>query len=123
MESNITNRKIGIEIECVVPITGRGGNQDVQDLLADVLTNQGIRSVSRSYTHFPVPRGCKLASEHDISLQDESKYAGLRWSKVEVKTMPMTWTEVEEVLPNALEIIRYCGARVNYSCGLHVHHH
>jgi len=58
-----------------------------------------------------------------MSLQDESQYAGLRWSKIEVKTMPMTWAEVEATLPQALEIIRYCGARVNYSCGLHVHHH
>ena len=123
MESNITNRKIGIEIECVVPIIGSGCNQDVQNLLAEVLTNQGIQSVSRSYTHCPVPRGCKLAIEHDVSLRDESQYAGLRWSKVEIKTMPMTWTEVEEVLPQALEIVRYCGARVNHSCGLHVHHH
>ena len=123
MESNITNRLIGIEIECVVPIIGAGDNADVQRLIAEVLSNQGIRSVARSYTHQPVPTGCKLAIEHDVSLRDESKYAGLRWSKIEAKTMPMTWQEIEETLPRALEILRYCGARVNYSCGLHVHHH
>ncbi len=123
MESKITNRLIGIEIECVVPIIGSGENSDVQRLLAQVLTNQGIRSIARSYTQQAVPSGCKLAVEHDMSLRDESKYAGLRWSKIEVKTVPMAWREVEEVLPQALEIICYCGARVNYSCGLHVHHH
>lgn len=123
MESQITNRLIGIEIECVVPIIGAGDNRDVQNLIAEVLTNQGIRTTSRSYTHQPVPSGCKLAIEHDMSLRDESKYAGLRWSKIEAKTMPMTWVQVEEILPRALEIIRYCGARVNHSCGLHVHHH
>ena len=95
----------------------------VQNLIAEVLTNQGIRAASRAYTHQPVPSGCVMAIEHDMSLRDESKYAGLRWSKVEAKTMPMTWREVEAVLPQALEIIRYCGARVNHSCGLHVHHH
>ena len=80
MESKITNRKIGIEIEVVLPIIGSGDNADVQRLLAEVLSNQGIRSVARSYTHRDVPAGCKLAIEHDVSLRDESKYAGLRWS-------------------------------------------
>ena len=124
MQASINlQRKIGIEIECVVPIIGTGENSDVQRLLAQVLTNQGIRSIARSYTQSAVPSGCKLAIEHDMSLRDESTYAGLRWSKLECKTMPMTWAEIEETLPRALEIIQYCGARVNYSCGLHVHHH
>ena len=35
----------------------------------------------------------------------------------------MFWEEVERILPQALDIIRYCGARTNASCGLHVHHH
>ncbi len=37
--------------------------------------------------------------------------------------MPMQYEELSRHLPQALEIIRYCGARVNHSCGLHVHHH
>ncbi len=123
MESKISDRLIGVEIECVIPIVGRGENEDVQSLLASVLSNHGISAISRSYTQRSVPTGCKMAIETDMSLRDEPKYAGLRWSKVEAKTMPMTWTEIEETLPRALEIIRYCGARVNYSCGLHVHHH
>lgn len=124
MESEINlNRKIGIEIECVVPIIGRGSNQDVQELLAQVLTNQGIRSCSRCYTPEPLPANCQLAVEHDGSLEPESKYSGLSWSKIEVKTSPMTWHEVEQVLPPALDIIGYMGARVNQSCGLHIHHH
>jgi len=123
MESRITNRKIGIEIECIVPIIGTGDNMSVQNLLAEILSNHGIRSVARGYTRRSIPSGCKMAIEHDVSLRDEMKYAGLRWSKIEAKTMPMTWSEIEEVLPKALEIIRYCGARVNNSCGFHVHHH
>ena len=114
---------IGVEIEAVVPIIGRGDNTDVQNLLAEVLTNQGIPSVSRSYCRQPIPSSYRLAVEHDASLRDESKYEGLRWSKIEVKTAPMEWSEMERVLPPALEIIRYFGARVNGSCGLHVHHH
>jgi len=37
MESLITDRKLGVEIECVVPIIGTGDNTDVQELLARVL--------------------------------------------------------------------------------------
>ena len=100
MESRITDRKIGIEIECVVPlISGRScTSSDVQQLLAEVLSNQGIPAVARSYTHQPVPSGCKMAIEHDVSLRDESRYAGLRWAKIEAKSMPMKWSEVEETL-------------------------
>lgn len=124
VESQINaNRKIGIEIECVVPIVGNGTNRDVQALLARILTNQGIQACSRGYTQQPLPATCQLAVEHDASLRDESKYRGLSWSKIEVKTAPMLWDEVERVLPPALDIIRYLGARVNASCGLHVHHH
>ena len=124
VESEINlNRKIGIEIEFVAPIIGRGSNHDVQELLAQVLSNHGIRSCSRGYTQQPLPSDCQLAVEHDASLHDESKYRGLSWSKLEIKTAPMLWDEVERVLPPALEIIQYVGARVNGSCGLHVHHH
>jgi Putative amidoligase enzyme len=124
VESNINpNRKIGIEIEFVAPIIGTGTNRDVQELIANVLTQSGIQAVSRGYSRHPLPRGVQIAVEHDASLQDESKYRGLSWSKLEVKTSPMLWDEVESVLPKTLDIIRYVGARVNASCGLHVHHH
>src|SRR6266404_7860078 len=124
MEATInSNRKIGVEIEVVAPIIGRGSNLDVQQLLAGILTRHGIPSVARSYSHEPVPSGCKLAIEHDTSLHDESRYQGLVWSKIEVKTCPSTWAEIEEMLPKALDIVAYVGARTNASCGLHVHHH
>ena len=42
MESAINpNRKIGVEVEVVVPIIGRGDNRDVQDFLADQATKRG----------------------------------------------------------------------------------
>lgn len=124
MEATINRqRKMGIEIEVVAPIIGSGTNRDVQNLLAQVLTNHGIQSCSRGYSRHPLPNSFQLAVEHDASLQDESKYRGLSWSKLEIKTAPMLWDEVERVLPPALEIIRYLGARMNASCGLHVHHH
>ena len=108
------HRKIGVEIEVVVPIVGTGDNQDVQRLLAEILTNQGLRSVARGYSRCPIPSGTMFAVEHDMSLRDESRYAGLRWSKIELKTAPMTWPDLERVMPGALEIVRYMGARVNF---------
>ena len=124
MESTVKpSRKIGIEIEVVAPIIGRGQDLDVQQLLAEVLTNQGMQTYARSYTHQPVPRGYLFCVEHDTSLQDESRYAGIKWAKIEVKTRPMIWEEVKRILPQALEVIRYVGARTNASTGLHVHHH
>jgi len=117
------HRTIGIEIEVVVPIIGTGDNDDVQRLLAEILTNQGLRAVARGYNRNPIPTGALFAVEHDMSLRDESRYAGLRWSKIELKTAPMTWPDLERVMPSALEIVRYMGARVNATCGLHVHHH
>lgn len=124
MEATINRqRKMGIEIECVLPIIGRGSNEDVQSLLAQVLSNHGVQACSRGYTHRSLPADCRLAIEHDTSIRDESRYRGLTWSKIEAKTAPMLWEEVERIMPQALDIIRYCGARTNASCGLHVHHH
>ena len=123
MESTITSRLIGVELECVVAIIGNGDNRVVQQLLAEVLTSAGVESIARGYSHDAIRRGIKIAVEHDSSLRDESNYRSLRWSKIEVKTAPMRFRELSEVLPTTLEVIRYCGARVNSSCGFHVHHH
>lgn len=123
MQSQISERKLGVEIECVVPIIGRGDNNDVQELLAQVLSNHGIDAVARGYSHSPIPAGCKVVVEHDSSLRHESRYTGINWSKLEIKTAPMTYRELERVLPTILDIVNYFGAKVNASCGLHVHHH
>src|SRR6478752_2100128 len=82
-------RWIGCEMECVCPIVGHGESRDVQELLANVLTQQGIRAIARGYTNSPLPEGCQVAVEHDSSLRDESRYPGVRWAKIEVKTAPM----------------------------------
>lgn len=124
MEATINaTRKIGVEVEFVLPIIGQGSNIDVQRLLADVLTRQGLPAVCRGYSHNPLPPETLLAVEHDSSLRDEERFSGVSWAKVELKTAPLPWAELERVMPPALEIVNYLGARVNVSCGLHVHHH
>jgi len=123
VEATITNRLIGVEIEAVIPIIGAGQHQDVQQLLASVLSNHGLPAVARPYSHQPLPSGCLLVVEHDSSLRDESRFAGIRWAKIEIKTAPLPWPEIERILPPALEITNYLGARNNASTGLHVHVH
>ena len=119
--AQITDRKLGLEVECLIPVVGTGSGRDVQNLLAQVLSNHGVSAIPRGYCREPIPHGCLLAVEHDSSLQDEARYRGLRWSKIELKTCPMTHAELSNVLPTALDIVNYFGARVNRSCGLHVH--
>lgn len=123
LRAEITERLLGVEIECVVPIIGRGDNMDVQHLLVEILRNAGIVGEARAYCHHPLSEGCMVAVEHDSSLRDESRYQGLRWSKIEIKTKPVTFRYLSEWLPIVLDVVNYCGARVNASCGLHVHHH
>jgi hypothetical protein len=125
MESSINaSRTLGVEIEFVLPIlSSQGSNLDVQQLVATVLSSERLPSVARSYSPQPVPSGHIFAVEHDSSLRDETRYGGtIKWAKLETKSRPLTWPEFESVMPTALEVIRYLGARCNVSTGLHVHH-
>lgn len=121
--ATITDRLLGVELEVVVPVIGRGETRDIQELLVHLLRNQGLSAIARPYCHDAIPEGHDLAIEHDSSLRGEQRYSGLSWAQIEIKTRPMNFTELQRVLPPALEIVRYCGARVNVSCGFHVHHH
>ena len=124
MHSLITDRNLGVEIECLILQTSLSPCENIQTqlLLAQTLSNHGISATARPYSRSPIPTGCQVVVEHDSSLRGESRYAGLSWSKIEVKTAPMTYRELERVLPATLDILNYFGARVNPSCGLHVHH-
>jgi hypothetical protein len=63
-----------------------------------------------------------LAVEYDSSVQGESKYAGIHWFPVEIKTRILNGVDDwEAVVPKMLEIARYMGARVNTSTGHHLH--
>ncbi len=117
------NRLEGVELEVTLPIVGTGSSSDVQLLLAQILSNHGFPSCARSYSRAPIPQGYNLSVEYDSSVQGERRYAGISWSQIEIKTRPMTFPKLANLLPPALEIIRYLGARVTPSCGFHVHHH
>ena len=115
-------RRIGCEYEMTMPCVGRGGGRDVQEVLAQVLTANGIRAIARGYDHTLLPPNVDIAVEYDTSVQGESKYAGITWYPVEVKTRILDgYDDWERVVPQTLEICRYMGARVNTSCGHHLH--
>lgn len=119
-ELNLT-RRIGCEFEMAVPLVGTGNGQDVQQSLARVLTANGLRAVARGYCRRPLPQGVQLAVEYDASIRGESQYRGVVWHSIEVKTRILNGIEDwETVVPKALAICRYMGARVNRSTGHHL---
>ena len=116
------NRRLGVEFEVAVPQVGAGQSDDVRRTLAQVLSANGVPSVVRGYSHREVPEGSDVAVEYDASVRGESRYRGIRWVSVEVKTRILSgMDDWERVVPPMLDILRYMGARVNSSCGHHVH--
>tara|TARA_R110002072_G_scaffold185761_1_gene342644 strand:- start:298 stop:1254 length:957 start_codon:yes stop_codon:yes gene_type:complete len=116
------NRRIGTEFEFVLPQIGSGNGSDVRRTLAEVLSANGLPTVARGYSHRPVPAGAVLAVEYDGSVRGESRYRGIQWQSVELKTKILDGIdEWESIVPKALNICRYLGGRVNVSTGHHVH--
>jgi hypothetical protein len=120
-ELNLT-RRMGAEYEMTIPLLGTGNGRDVQNSLAKILTDNGIRAVARDYSHQPVPEGIDICVERDSSIRGETRYHGISWIPVEVMTRILAGpTDWESVVPRTLANCRYMGARVNSSCGHHLH--
>lgn len=116
------SRRMGAEFEMTVPRIGSGTGTHVQQSIADCLTANGIRAIARTYQHSPVPDGYDVAVESDSSVRGESRFQGVSWNPVEVKTRILNGVaDWEAIVPRTLEICRYLGARVNRSCGHHLH--
>jgi len=116
------SRRIGTEFEFVLPQTGSGNGSDVRRTLAEVLTANGLPTVARGYSHRPVPVGAVLAVEYDGSVRGESRYRGINWQSVELKTKILDGIDDwASIVPKALKICKYLGGRVNISTGHHVH--
>lgn len=122
LQATLGTRTLGCEYELAVPIIGAGGGQDVQETIANILNQNGIRACSRSYSHSPVPPNCDIVVEQDGSIVGEQRYQGVRWAQVEVKTRILNgMADWEQVVPKTLDILRYCGGRITPSCGHHIH--
>jgi hypothetical protein len=115
-------RKIGAEFEGYIILTGSGDARSAQDSLAHALSQNGIPSIARGYSPEPLPPGIKAAVEYDSSISPESRYRGIRWAQIEIKTGKLDGIdEWEAVVPPMLEICKYFGLRVNHSTGHHLH--
>lgn len=116
------SRRIGVEFEMTVPLVGSGSGADVQRVLATVLNANGVRAASRGYSHEPVPANADVCVESDASVRGETRYQGIAWHPVEIKTRILSGIDDwERVVPKMLDIAKYMGARVNASTGHHVH--
>jgi len=115
-------RRMGAEFEMTIPSVSGGTGGDVQRTLARILSSNGVRAVDRAYTHARVPSNSDITVEYDSSIRGESRYQGISWHSIEVKTRILNGiADWEAVVPKTLEICRYLGARVNRSCGHHLH--
>lgn len=115
-------RKIGAEFEGYIILTGSGDARSAQESLAHALSQNGIPAIARGYSPDPLPPGVKAAVEYDSSITPESRYRGIRWAQIEVKTCKLDGIdEWEAVVPPMLDLLRYAGLRVNHSTGHHLH--
>jgi hypothetical protein len=121
LESVITTRSLGVEVEAVCAFLGLGGNSEVQQSLAELFRANGISATARGYSHAPVTTD--LCVETDSSLHfEDCPYEGVRVASLEVKTRILDGVaDFSRVVPKALDIMKFAGARVNASTGLHVH--
>ena len=116
------NRRMGAEFEMTVPLVGTGTGTDVQRVLAETLSANGIRAIHRGYSHSLLPHGVDVAVEYDSSVQGESRWQGIRWYSVEIKTRILSGiSDWESIVPKTLAIASYLGGRVNKTCGAHQH--
>jgi len=115
-------RPIGCEYEVYLPRLGATSNAQVQKTLSDILTANGLPSVSREYCHAPIPAGIDFAVEYDSSIRGTFRFRDVAYVSVEVKTRILRdYAEWERLVPKALAILQEMGARVNQSCGHHLH--
>jgi hypothetical protein len=121
LESTITPRGLGIEIETVVGYLGLGGNAEIQQSLAEVLRANGLTAVSRGYSHNAVTTDLAVETDGSLSFAD-CPYQGVRVASLEVKTRILNGVDdFKNVVPKALELMSWMGCRVNTTTGMHVH--
>ena len=115
-------RTIGAEFECAVPLVGQGTTMDVQRQIAVILAVNGIRAGYRAYSHMPLPPETDIMVESDASVHGESKFSGISWAALEVKTRILQGlVDYERIVPKTLEILRSLNCKVNSSTGHHLH--
>ena len=121
LEAKFIPRAIGVEVETVCPYMGLGGNSEVQQSVARLLSANGVSAVARPYNHASVETD--MAVETDASLSfAECPYNSVNVASLEVKSRILRdLTDFQTIVPKTLEILQFCGCRVNATTGFHVH--
>lgn len=108
MESNAPNRKIGVEIECLI----------MRDTFSDLrayCSDRGVILQQEGYNH-TTRQHWKMV--HDVSIRSTEGYTG-----AEFVSPPLEASKMAEQLHVICDGLKFCcDAKVNRSCGLHVHH-
>ena len=112
MESNAPNRKMGVEIECLI----------MRDTFSDLKAyceDRGVLLVREGYNH-TTRQHWKMVTDASLT---GGTFGGQSFVGVEFVSPPLEASKMAEqlhVICNGLKAC--CDARVNRSCGLHVHH-
>lgn len=116
------SRKLGVEYEFSIPVLSTGTAHAAREVLASVLTQNGLPTVARPYCQTPLQPPHVLAVEHDASIGGENTWRGITWIPVELKTKILSGIdEWEQIVPQALTICSYLGGRATVRAGHHVH--
>jgi Putative amidoligase enzyme len=114
-------RKLGVEHEFSIPLVGTGSHAAAREMIANVLTRNGLPTIARPYGQTLIQPPHVLAVEHDCSIRGEDRFEGISWIPVELKSGIITFEKWGEILPQALSVCSYLGGRATRSAGHHVH--
>ena len=116
------NRRIGCEFEMYLPLLGGASNEQVRASLAQVLSRNGLPTTSRGYSSAPIPCGYDLCVESNSSIRGTWEWDHVPYTPIEIDTKVLNgFDDFERIIPKALSICRDMGARVNRTCGFHIH--
>jgi hypothetical protein len=109
MNTPLTSRRFGVEIECFAPMESSA--------VASAIAEKGIPIRSMSYTHTVMDQW-KIVT--DGSLSANSEWNG-HWYGIEVVSPPMRGEEGFRQLKVVCETLQSLGCKINKTSGLHVH--
>ena len=114
------SRRLGCEYEFALIDSGQA--TQAREMIAAVLTANGLSAVARSYSSFPLQPPHVLAVEQDCSVGSQHRWRSVPHVPVELKTKVLSGIdEWETIVPTALDIVREIGARIVVQAGHHVH--
>lgn len=108
-------KTFGVEIECYVPSQGWTEHDVLQDI-ADRLTECGIKTFVKLYTHKFNLNEWKIVPDGSLREGCPSGHYPL-----ELVSPPLTEEDGYRQIEIVCRVLNECGAKVNKCCGLHIH--